>query len=235
MGRLSFILLGLFSVPNRNIVAAGLLASAASLVLACGSGGRTTPPATTSQTTSLILSSIVPNQGTTGGGTKVSIHGAGFAGGAQVNFGGTPGQTTFMSSQKLVAIVPPHSSGVVDVTVTNSNGATSTMRGSFTFVDPPFNDVTQESGIDFLCLGGEQIIKVACGALAADFDNFHHRIDPRTHLEAEFEADAEGAFEICGVPAGKLSLQRLRPGTYGPGWHPMETVEIVAGQTTTVD
>ena len=158
MSNLSPILLGLFSVLNRNIVAAGLLASAASLVLACGSGGsRTTPPLTTSQTTSLILSSIVPNQGTTGGGTKVTIHGAGFAGGAQVNFGGTPGQTTFMSSQKLEAFVPPHSSGVVDVTVINSNGATSTMRGSFTFVDPPFNDVTQESGIDFLCLGGEQM------------------------------------------------------------------------------
>ncbi|MEO6922830.1 MAG: IPT/TIG domain-containing protein, partial [Bryocella sp.] len=67
---------------------------------------------------------VVPSEGPLTGGTQVSIFGSLMTNVTSVTFGGVPA-TSFQieNDQVLVAVAPAHSSGIVDVTLTNSIGA----------------------------------------------------------------------------------------------------------------
>lgn len=83
------------------------------------------------------LQSIQPGAGITGGGYTVTIAGSDFQEGASVLFGGHYGQTTFINSNALAAVVPPGNSGYVDVTVSNADGETVTASQGFLYNNPP--------------------------------------------------------------------------------------------------
>ena len=73
------------------------------------------------------------------GGTTVSIKGTGFTSGATVQFGSTPAESvTVLSSTSLSVVTPPGSPGLVDVTVTTSDGTSPVVNGDrFTYVALP--------------------------------------------------------------------------------------------------
>ena len=70
-----------------------------------------------------VVKSLSPKVGLPGGGTAVTITGAGFAGASSVAFDGLPAAAlTPVSATKLVAVTPPHAVGTVDVIVTGVAG-----------------------------------------------------------------------------------------------------------------
>lgn len=80
-----------------------------------------------------------PSQGTTAGGTQVSLTGKGFGPGAAVFMGGVPVPALLESPAAMSLVTPAHASGLVDISVTSASGWTATLSDAFNFVlEPPF-------------------------------------------------------------------------------------------------
>lgn len=92
------------------------------------------PPSTPAPT----VSSVMPNSGSTRGGTTVTITGANFVPGATVTFGGVPAATTVVvaNSTSIVATTPSHAGGAVAVVVINPTKQSGTRASGFTYIAP---------------------------------------------------------------------------------------------------
>jgi hypothetical protein len=83
------------------------------------------------------VTSVTPNTGSTSGGADVTVTGTDFVQGATVTFGGDAADpVAFISSTELLATVPPHAAGPVDVVVTNPDGQSGTLANGFTYLAP---------------------------------------------------------------------------------------------------
>jgi hypothetical protein len=85
------------------------------------------------------VTAITPQDGAVSGGTSVTINGTGFTTtpDTAVTFNGAAASSVMVfNSTTLACLTPVHAAGVVDVTVTNSNGS-GTLPGGFTYHDPP--------------------------------------------------------------------------------------------------
>ena len=79
------------------------------------------------------VTSVLPNTGSTAGGTAVTITGTNFASGATVTFGGTAATNVVVaSSTTITATTPAHAAGAVTVTVTVS-GQSGSLTNGFTY------------------------------------------------------------------------------------------------------
>jgi len=88
-----------------------------------------------------LITAVNPGSGPTTGGTTVTINGSGFQGPVTVSFvdatGAAPVEfVTFVSSNTITALTPPHPAGTTDVVVGNSTQRTATRVGGFTFMPP---------------------------------------------------------------------------------------------------
>ncbi|MGH9601211.1 MAG: IPT/TIG domain-containing protein, partial [Terriglobales bacterium] len=85
----------------------------------------------------LTVTSLSATSGPSSGGTGVTILGSQFQPGATVKFGGTSASVTYKSSTELQAITPVHTSGIVDMVVTNPSpdSQTATKTGAFTYAN----------------------------------------------------------------------------------------------------
>ena len=82
------------------------------------------------------ITSILPNFGSTNGGTFVTINGANFLSNPQVTFGGlSANNITYVNSSEITVTTPAQTPGTVTVTVTDTDSQTAT--GSYTYVLPP--------------------------------------------------------------------------------------------------
>jgi streptogramin lyase len=88
------------------------------------------------------VSSVKPNAGPLGGGTEVSIGGAGFTNVSAVKFGGNNATSYNVNSPTSITAFSPPGTGTVDVTVTNSEG-TSTLTPADQFAYLPAPTVTK--------------------------------------------------------------------------------------------
>ncbi|MBI3652031.1 MAG: IPT/TIG domain-containing protein [Acidobacteria bacterium] len=81
-----------------------------------------------------LINSLAPNNGTTTGGTVVTINGTGFVSGATVNFDNLPAtNVTVVGSTTITATTPAHAAGAVNVTVTNPDSQSATLTNGFTY------------------------------------------------------------------------------------------------------
>jgi hypothetical protein len=101
--------------------------------------------------------------GSVTGGTTVTVKGTGFTSGATVQFGSTPATSvTVLSSTSLKVVTPPGSPGVVDVTVTASDGTSPVVNGDrFTYIALP--TVTGVSPAAGLATGGNTVTITGTG------------------------------------------------------------------------
>jgi len=84
------------------------------------------------------ISSVGPSLGSTAGGNTLTINGTGFSAGATVEMGSTAcGGVSIPFPTQITCVVPAHAAGVVDITVTNSDGQTTTLENGYTYVDAP--------------------------------------------------------------------------------------------------
>lgn len=113
-------------------------------------GASTTlPSGFTYTTTSPSISSISPSEGSTAGGTVVTVNGANFSNGATISFGGTAASSvSYLNSTQLKATTPAHAAGAVDVQVKNPDGSSTTLPSAFTYGSTTFsvNSVSPISG-----------------------------------------------------------------------------------------
>jgi PKD repeat protein len=83
------------------------------------------------------ITGVTPGFGPVAGGTRLVVGGQGFAPGALVTVGGVPAASVQVeNATSITAFTPPHSSGVVDVVVTNSDGKVARLASCFTYVAP---------------------------------------------------------------------------------------------------
>src|SRR5207253_1361021 len=79
------------------------------------------------------ITAISPNNGTTNGGTSVTISGTNFVSGATVSLGGVAATSVNVASaSSITATTPSHAAGTVDVVVTNPDGQVATLTGGYT-------------------------------------------------------------------------------------------------------
>ena len=83
------------------------------------------------------VTSITPASGPSGGGTSVTITGAGFSATDQVFIGPLPAIATYVDPTTFTATTPPGSAGPNDVLVLNSSGGNpALLPAGFTYLDP---------------------------------------------------------------------------------------------------
>ena len=94
------------------------------------------------------VSSVAPNNGTTAGGTAVTITGTNFVAGATVKFGSTAAtNVTVVNSTTITATTPAGGAGAVTVTVTDPGGKSGNLASAFTYnVSPAVSGVSPNSG-----------------------------------------------------------------------------------------
>ena len=87
------------------------------------------------------VTSCSPNNGTTAGGTSVTITGTNFFSGTiTATFGGTAATSvTFVNSTTITCVTPAHAAGLVNVVVTNPDGQTGTGTNVYTYNAPAGN------------------------------------------------------------------------------------------------
>ena len=82
----------------------------------------------------LTVESLSVTTGPSSGGTSVTVNGTLFDPGATVRFGGVSGSSvSFKSSTQIQATTPPHSSGPVNIDVTNPDSELATLANGFTY------------------------------------------------------------------------------------------------------
>lgn len=94
------------------------------------------------------LASVSPGEGSTAGGTVVTLTGTDFRAGATVLFGSIAGASvTLASATQLTALAPAHDAGVVTVVVQNDDGQRAELAAAYLFVAPPtLSNTTPTSG-----------------------------------------------------------------------------------------
>jgi hypothetical protein len=84
-----------------------------------------------------VITKVAPASGPVKGGTQVNISGKDFTSGAKVSFGGSAGVVSSVNSNSIHVTTPAHSSGEVNVVVTNADGQTATLANGFTYTGSP--------------------------------------------------------------------------------------------------
>jgi hypothetical protein len=94
------------------------------------------------------VTSVAPSNGSTGGGTAVTITGTNFVSGATATFGGTGAtNVVVVNSTTITTTTPAGNAGAVTVTVTNPGGQSGSLANAFTYIAPPtVSSVSPNSG-----------------------------------------------------------------------------------------
>ncbi len=116
----------------------GLTDVSASLTVAATSCTAPTPAS--------AITSLTPVAGPEAGGQTVTITGSGFSGATGVTFDGIPATgVTVVDDATLTAVTPPHTAGVVDVTVGDPEG-NGTLPAGYTYLAVALNATTITPG-----------------------------------------------------------------------------------------
>jgi IPT/TIG domain len=110
------------------------------------------------------VSSITPAEGSTHGGTAVTIKGTAFLAGATVKIGGKATSVKVRSETEITAVTPSYSAGRREVVVGDENGTTSG-GPSFTYVAPPAPTVSSISPAEGPTTGGSAVTIKGTGFL----------------------------------------------------------------------
>jgi hypothetical protein len=87
-----------------------------------------------------------PNQGTTAGGTTVTLTGVNFANALSVTFGGLPATITSNTPTSITVITPAHAAGAVDWVLTTLGGSYTNSNGFFYIAPPTITNVSSNVG-----------------------------------------------------------------------------------------
>ena len=162
---------------------------------------------------------VSPNNGTTAGGTAVTITGTNFAAGATVMFGSTAASNAVVvSGTQITATTPAGSAGAVMVTVSNPGGQSGGLASAFTYVAPP--TVTNVSPNNGSTSGGTAVTitgtNFAAGATVMFGGTAATNVVVRnsTAITATTPAGSAGAVTVTVTDPGSLSGSLANGFTY---------------------
>src|SRR5258706_4734165 len=122
---------------NRRSAAFCAILGLAFSLNACGTGSHDPKFSQGGGSTAPTISGISPGNGSSSGGTTITLSGTNFSSGSIVTVGGASAtNVNVVNAQKMTAVTPAHAAGTVDITVTASTGGTATFPVGFTFNDP---------------------------------------------------------------------------------------------------
>jgi acid phosphatase len=180
---------------------------------------------TTTPNTAPIISGLSPNSGPAAGGTTVTISGTGFADGATVSFGGTAASNVnVLGSTTITAVAPAHTSGAVNVVVTNPGGQNATSVNGYTYSGTPAPTVTTVSPTSGPTAGGTQITITGTGFAAGATVTVGGTaatgviVNNATTISANTPAHAAGTVDVVVTNTGGQSGTKTNAFTYNaPG------------------
>jgi parallel beta-helix repeat protein len=159
-----------------------------------------------------VVTGVVPNMGSTSGGTSVTISGSGFSGATAVFFGGNAATSfTVNSPTSITATTPPGTLGAVDVTVTTPYGTSTTGASDhFTYVAagaPIVTSLSPNSG----STNGHNLVIVSgsgfTGATKVQFGTVRasYSVVSDTEIKAFAPPQSAGAVDVTVTTAGGTS------------------------------
>ena len=173
------------------------------------------------------ISALEPAAAATSGGSLVAISGAGLEEGSRVTIGGVEAAVLeSLDSHTMTVAVPAYQAGVVDVVITNPDGRSGTLPGGFTYRQPLFADVAQESGVAFQHFRDPvDRIPLGAGVVVFDYNNdgrqdiyvaskpsWGESPDQIDGANALYRNDGNGAFTDVAKEAGVDELMDLSNG-----------------------
>ena len=119
----------------------------------------------------LSIDRIEPAIVATGGEVLVTVHGSGFVNGAGVTLDGVEAAWAFLGPDRMVALTPAHSPGVVEVVVTNPDGSSASLPDALTYRPPIFGEVGKPAGVAFTHYRDlVDIIPLGAGVVVFDYN-----------------------------------------------------------------
>ena len=186
---------------RRRVASTSVLLLIAHGLAGCGSSPVPTA-ATTTPSTRPSVTAIVPDVGSTDGGTQVRLTGAGL--GATVTFGGVAVTGRFDSRYPgalILLATPAHAAGTVDVVVSGQNGQSVTVTSAFTYASPQTFDFNgkwsgygwngQDNPIHFT-IENNLVLSVECESISSDPGTMVTFSTPRPVTNNEFDIDSDG-------------------------------------------
>lgn len=147
-----------------------MMVVALAAVSACGGGPPIAPRAPIPPPT---ISSVEPRTALTSGGAYITITGTGFQA-ATLTVGGVKANYNGVGGTRIYTVMPAHTAGPVDVTVTNYDGQSFTLPGALTYLaieDFDLNGVWEGGAIpDFfdapfrLTVEHDHVVSFTCGS-----------------------------------------------------------------------
>ena len=199
-GALTATSVSVVSATEISAVAAAHAAGAVDVVVTNPDTQSATLSGKFSYTDPPLITVVVPGSGTVDGGSEVTIAGSGFAAGATVKFGDVAATDVTITSDSLItAKTPVHASGVVSVTVTNTDGLGATLAVAFTYKAPVAPSITAgvipTSGFAFIVFSGGSSQQLVDAAVTQGCDA----------AKARFWATSGGQF-VPYIPASKVEV-----------------------------
>jgi hypothetical protein len=152
------------------------------------------------------LSGIAPGQGSTIGGTTVTLTGSGLTGATAVAFGSTAATSFTVDSDTQITAVGPAGTGIVSVVVTGPGGTSNGIQFSYVVV-PTLTAISPTSGP---VAGGNSVtitgtefsgpLTVQFGTTATTFT-----VDSTTQITAMAPAGATGTVQVTVAGSGGTS------------------------------
>lgn len=188
-----------------------------------------------------VITSVSPSSGWVEGGNTITIGGSSFAKVSAVTFGGTPATFTVVSTSKITAKVPAHSSGTVDVRVATGVGPSAvTAETRYTYVShpgPTISSVVPNSGPTAggttVTINGGNFTGISA-VIFGDTPAASYHVVSATQITAVAPAHAAGTLDIRvtgtygqSVPVGGDQFTFVAP-TPPPS---PATVRVMAGAT----
>ncbi|MGW4719407.1 IPT/TIG domain-containing protein [Nocardia sp. NPDC004260] len=152
------------------------------------------------------LTSIAPGQGSTAGGTSVTLTGSGLTGATAVTFGTTPATSFTVDSDTQITAVAPAGTGIVSVTVTapggTSNGVTFiyVVVPTITAVSPASGPASGGNNVTISGTGFTGPLTVRFGSTATTFT-----VDSALQITAVAPGGAAGSVQVTVTGSGGTS------------------------------
>ncbi|MFE9324952.1 IPT/TIG domain-containing protein [Nocardia sp. NPDC052278] len=152
------------------------------------------------------LSGISPSQGSTAGGTTVTLTGSGLTGVTAVNFGGTPATSFTVNSDAQITAVAPAGTGFVSVTVTGPGGTSNPVTyiyvvvPTITSISPTAGPTAGGNNVTITGTGFTGPLTVRFGTTATTFT-----VNSATQITAIAPAHAAGTVQVTVTGSGGTS------------------------------
>ncbi|WP_228796579.1 beta strand repeat-containing protein [Nocardia nova] len=152
------------------------------------------------------LNSISPSQGSTAGGTTVTLTGSGLTGVTAVNFGATPATSFTVDSDTQITAVAPAGTGIVSVTVTGPGGTSNPVTyvyvvvPTITSISPTAGPTSGGNNVTITGTGFTGPLTVRFGTTATTFT-----VNSPTQITAVAPAHAAGTVQVTVTGSGGTS------------------------------